>query len=506
MKKPIAALGLVMALLVTACGNRLSDEEFARKAGVSTDARGASSSDGGGATDDGGSAEAGGTGLEPGDGTADGSGDTGGGSTGGTTGSGSTGGTTGGTTGGGASGPFQASDVGVTPTSITIGTIVAENGVLGDAFAPAARGLRAWVAAQNARGGINGRQVILKTCDDGEVRAKALACAQRLVEQDKVFAIVGANTRAMGGAAQYLEDKGVPVMGMPITNSYYRYQHFWGTYPPPYPRDGKTVGFGGKLYFHTAIYRWFKENLKASKAAVFSYDIAESKQAAESFAQGLRLEGFEVNSYTVSFAAPSFDQAVAAMQQSGTQLIVDTMDDGANRKLCDAMQRRQFKVTAKVSTVVTMGDNVGQAYNDTCRNSVYVPGSTIPYTQTNVPEVQRFREAFARYQPGKPLHQWALEAWGQANTIADGVTRMGAAPTRKGLEDFLRGLEDYTAGGIYYDLDWKVGDFSGSTTRGCTTIARWDDSRGGWVQATQSFPVCYADAKQYTGSVLEQGN
>ena len=132
--------------------------------------------------------------------------------------------------GGGAGGPNQASDVGVTANQIVIGNIVAENGVLGDAFAPAARGMRAWAAAINAKGGIHGRQVVLKTCDDGEVRNKTLECAKRLVEQDKVFAIVGANTRAMGGAAQYLNDKGVPVIGMPITNSFYRYPHFFSVY------------------------------------------------------------------------------------------------------------------------------------------------------------------------------------------------------------------------------------------------------------------------------------
>ena len=44
-------------------------------------------------------------------------------------------------------GPNQASDVGITATTITLGNITAENGVLGDAFAPAARGVRAWVAA-----------------------------------------------------------------------------------------------------------------------------------------------------------------------------------------------------------------------------------------------------------------------------------------------------------------------------------------------------------------------
>ena len=77
--------------------------------------------------------------------------------------------------------PNQASDVGVTETTIRIGNITAENGVLGDTFAPAVQGLRAWAAHTNANGGINGRQIELFTCDDREDRARTLECARRLV-------------------------------------------------------------------------------------------------------------------------------------------------------------------------------------------------------------------------------------------------------------------------------------------------------------------------------------
>jgi branched-chain amino acid transport system substrate-binding protein len=485
------AAGLAAALVLAACGTRLPDEAFENEGELVTvegeEALGEETADGG---------------------TVDGTTETtvagesaDGGSAGGTTGGGGTGG---GGTGGGAGGPNQASDVGVTANQIVIGNIVAENGVLGDAFAPAARGMRAWASAINAKGGIHGRQVVLKTCDDGESRNKTLECAKRLVENDKIFAIVGANTRAMGGATQYLVDKGIPVIGMPINNAYNRFPNFFSIYGSQYKRDGQAVGNDGELMFTTTIYRWFKQNLKISKAAVFNYDIAESKQAGDAFKEGLELEGFSVKQYTVSFAAPSFDQAVATMQQDGTQIIVDAMDDGANRKLCDAMARRTFKVTAKVSTVVSMGDKVGSTYNDTCRNSVYVPGSTIPYTQTSVPEVKAFRDAYARYQPGKPVHQWALESWIQGQLVAEALNKMGPAPTRKGLMSFLNGLDEWTGGGTHIGLSFKPTSF-GATAAECTTIARWQDSKGGWVQATQKFPYCYPDAKVYGSPALEQG-
>lgn len=500
MRIRIAGL-LFAALLVAACGTRLPDEAFveAQSQGPAIVDEGSSADGGEVAAGDGVTT----TTAAATDGSGGGTGGTAGGDAGTTGGDG--GGGSGGTTGG-AGGPNQASDVGVTPNTITIGNITAENGVLGTTFAPAVRGLRAWVEATNAKGGINGRQIVLKTCDDREDRARALECARRLVEQEKVFAIVAANTRAMGGAAQYLNDQAVPVIGFPITNSYYRYPHLWSVYPFGYARDGKTVGYQGQNMATTGPYRWFKTHLGITEAAVFSYDIDESKQAGVAFQKGMELEGFHVTSYVVSFAAPSFDQAVADMQRRGVQIIFDSMDDGANRKLCDAMERRGFSVKAKVSTVVSFGEAVRDGYNDTCRNSVYITSETVPYTKTSVPAVAEFRQAFARYQPGQPLHEWALEAWAQGMLFGDGLRALGPTPTRKGFEDYLRGLRKYTAGGMMVGLDWALADYSKPTAQDCFSISRWLDAKGGWVEATETFPVCYPDAKQYGTQALEQGN
>ena len=506
MRARIAALVLT-ALLVAACGTRLPDTAFVESQGSDSGAVIDQGSDGGFAPgDDLGSTDGAPT-VDPSGGSDGGGGSTTGGSGGSVTGGSNGSGGSGGSTGGNApAGPNQASDVGITASTITLGTIVAENGVLGDAFAPAARGLRAWAAAINAKGGVGGRKVILKTCDDREDRTRALECARRLIEQDKVFALVATNTRAFGGAAQYIDDKGVPVLGIPISNSFYRYKHLWSGYPSGYVKDGKTVGFKGNIMSLSGGYRWFKQNLGVTKAAVFAYDIDESKQAGDFISKGLELEGFQVSSYAVSFAAPSFDQAVADMQNKGIEIVFDAMDDGANRKLCDAMERRKFSVKAKVSTIVSMGDSVGNDYNDTCRNSVYITGESLPYTATSIPAIAEFRAAFARYQPGQELHQWALEAWAQAATVADGIRSMGAAPTRKGLEDFFRGLRKYTAGGIMAGLEYVPIDYTKARNEDCFGISRWLDAKGGWVQATNKFPFCYADAHQYGTPALEQGN
>ena len=502
------ALGMLAALAISACGTRLPDEAFSPENQV-VEARG--SDDGGtfepGSADDP-TAAGDGSGAAGSDGGAAAGGDTGGGDP--AAGGGADPAAGGGQAGGGAApggGPNQASDVGVTETTIRLGNITAENGVLGDTFAPAVRGLRAWVQATNAAGGIGGRKIELFTCDDREDRARSLECARRLVEGDKVFALVATNSRALGGASQYLADQKIPVIGFPISNGFYRYPTFFTIYGAGYPRDGKTVGIDGNLVHLSGQFRWYKQNLNVSKAAVFNYDISESSQAGDSFAEGLKAEGFQVQQYTVSFAAPSFDQAVADMQQRGTEIIFDAMDDGANRRLCDSMARRNFKPKAKVSTVVVMGDSLGKNYNETCRDIVHVSVESLPYT-SNQPEVAEFRKAYARYQPGVALHQWALEAWAQGNIVASGLEKMGPAPTRAGLVEYLNTMPANNAQGIMVGTDFRPSAYTyqAPTSKDCFGVARYQESKGGWTLASDPFPFCYPDAKNVSSKAREQGN
>ncbi|MDQ2650025.1 MAG: ABC transporter substrate-binding protein, partial [Actinomycetota bacterium] len=405
------------------------------------------------------------------------------------------------------SGPNQASDVGVTATTIRIGTIVAENGVLGDTFAPAATGLRAWVEWINAQGGISGRTVQLSTCDDREDRARTLECARRLVEQDKVFALVATNSRALGGAATYLNEQGVPVLGFPINNAFYRFDNFFTIYGTPFARDNRVVGRNGELVTYSTQFRWFKQNLGATKAAVFSYDIAESNQAGAFIAKGLEVEGFQVTRYVVSFAAPAFDAPVADMQRNGTELVYDSMDPGANRRLCDAMARRGFTVKAKISTVVGLGDAAADQLNDACRPVAYIPTDSRVYTDERVPYVKAYNDAMDRYQRGKPHHQWGLETWEIGEILRQALVGMGPAPTREGFVAFLRSKRDWDVNGVMTPtLTWAhdPDGLSTSTIRDCIGISRWSDDAGGWIEATP-FPFCLDDAKQFFTPAAEQG-
>ncbi len=387
----------------------------------------------------------------------------------------------------------------MTADQILVGNITTKGGPLGpNMFTPMVQGAKAYFAQLNARGGINGRQVKLVTCDDKADPDRDQQCAHDLIENQKVFALVANATRAYS-AAKYVSDKGVPdVGGQPVGNEYFTYPSLFSVRGAEYPRNGK-VGYKGKLYNGTAIFRYFAKNLGIKKAAVFYYNIPVSKAYGLYQAEGLRKEGYQVTEYEVNPALPSFDSYVADMQSKGVEAVFDAMDLTGNQNLCKSMQRNDFSVKAKVGIVSSWSRRVKDQFTDICKQSMYVWGETIPYNQ-NTKEVQRFRQAMHDVYQGQldtTLHEWHLEGWLAAKMFTDAVQRLGANVTRKGVVDWLNTFtpdHGYGGGGLIVPQAWTSIDYDNVTTvHECIAVGKWDMNKQDFFAVPQGYPVCYDD-------------
>lgn len=78
--------------------------------------------------------------------------------------------------------------------TIKIGAILAVTGPASFLGAPEARTLEMLVQDQNAKGGIDGRKIELIIKDTGSSPEKAVSFAKQLIEEEKVFAIIGPST------------------------------------------------------------------------------------------------------------------------------------------------------------------------------------------------------------------------------------------------------------------------------------------------------------------------
>jgi branched-chain amino acid transport system substrate-binding protein len=450
--------------------------------------------------------------VSPGDTSGGGASGAAGGAAGGSGGAagGSGGGGAGGSGGAGASGaaagPNQASDTGVTANSIKVGNITAEQGPLGpEAFTPTREGAKVFFLALNEKGGVNGRKVSFASCDDKESPAADKSCAQNLVESQGVFAFVG-NTTDTYAAASYVNGKGVPdVGGYPIGNAYYKYPMLFTILGAEgYPRDGSAIGDGGKLYAQTGTYRYIKQQVGVTKAAVFYYFIPISKTAGLFIADGLQREGIQVvyepgGGSGSNPANPSYDSDVVNMMHDGVDGIWNAIDIAGFQKLCLSMDRMDFRVKANVSTVQGWSQKVGTDFAKSCLPTIYVSSESVPYSDTSNAAVNEFRDAVKRYDPGVTLHQWVLEGYAAGRLFTDGVASMGAAPTRMGLVAWLNAQSEYKAGGLLNGVDWRPDDRNfGAPFPECFSLAKWDDGAGTFVAAAPTFTCETTDFYSYT--------
>jgi len=102
---------------------------------------------------------------------------------------------------------------GVSDNKILVGNTAATSGAFASVGLPFNSGINAVFDAYNLAGGFNGKMLELKHYDDGFDGAVGLTYTQKLVEEDKVFALVGHfGTNTVGSTVDYIKEKGVPMV------------------------------------------------------------------------------------------------------------------------------------------------------------------------------------------------------------------------------------------------------------------------------------------------------
>lgn len=102
---------------------------------------------------------------------------------------------------------------GVTAEKILVGNTAATTGAFASVGLPFNVGLEAALNAYNLLGGFNGAKVELKHYDDGFDGAQGATFTKKLVEDDKVFALVGHfGTNTVAATVDYIKEQGVPMV------------------------------------------------------------------------------------------------------------------------------------------------------------------------------------------------------------------------------------------------------------------------------------------------------
>ncbi|MEV2254028.1 ABC transporter substrate-binding protein [Streptomyces sp. NPDC050147] len=372
---------------------------------------------------------------------------------------------------------------------VRVGIITsATSPVGGSAFTGPRDGAKAYFERLNARGGIDGRKVEVRTCDDGGSGVGNNECVHKLVEEERVVALVATSSLDYAGAPRVSRARVPDVGGQPIGSAYDTHPHLYGIYGSLAPRDGKP-GWDGKLIGGTEVYRYFKREQGARTAAVVSYNQAASAAYARLVSRGLKAEGYKVVTEQVDFALPNFRAAAADLKEQGADLVFDAMDTHGNAQLCEAMDDVGAEVTAKVTNVQNWTSAVAADYKDAphCRNTLWATGASRNYEDTDQPAVREFRKAMKGY---KELSQWQLEGWAAAMWFTDAAKSCRGEVTRACVDRFMNRGESYTARGLLLPVTYEERAEPPASRRTCVSVARWKDSEG-WVTQGDMNDNCF---------------
>lgn len=375
-------------------------------------------------------------------------------------------------------------------TPIRVGIITsATSPVGGNAFTGPRDGAKAFFDRLDARGGIDGRRVEVRVCDDGGSGVGNNECVHRLIDEDEVVALVATTALDYAGASRVSHARVPDIGGQPIGAAYDTYPHLYGIYGSLAPRDG-TTGWDGEQYGGTEVYRYFKREHGARTAAVVSYNQPASAAYARLVERGLKAEGYKVVTEQVDFALPNFRAAAADLKEQGADLVFDALDTHGNARLCEAMDDVGAEVTAKVTNVQNWTSAVAEDYKDAprCRNALWATGSSRNHEDTDRAAVREFRDA----TKGLKTHsQWQLEGWAAAMWFTDAAK--SCAPqgvTRACVDDFMNRSQGYTADGLLIPVGFERLAEPPKERRTCLSVARWEDGRG-WVSQGDMNTTCF---------------
>ena len=213
-----------------------------------------------------------------------------------------------------ASGPLLAQSQGVSKTEITLGSIQDLSGPLAGFGKQVRLGMMLAVDEINEQGGVNGRKLKLIVEDSGYDPKKAVLAAQKLVNQDKIFMMVGHIGTAQNMATfPVLFEKNV-INFFPVTAAREMYEPFH-----------KLKYSFAATYFdqmRRAVPQLVKEKGAKKVCTIYQDDDfgLEVLRGGEAGLKSINMEFAEKTSF--KRGATDFSSQVAKMKASGCELVV----------------------------------------------------------------------------------------------------------------------------------------------------------------------------------------
>jgi branched-chain amino acid transport system substrate-binding protein len=343
---------------------------------------------------------------------------------------------------------FAATD-GITDTTIRLGMSSPLSGPTGAYGRQMKEGIEACFARVNAAGGVHGKKLELVALDDGYETDPAVANAKRLVQQEKVFALMGFyGSSPTAAVLPVLDASGVPLIGTisgaealrkPVNRHMFHLRASYGDETAAIVKNLTTVG----LTRVAVLYQddgFGQAGLKGVNDALAAHKLAPVASAS------VPRNSVDVAG-AVAAIAKSNPQAVVmvSLYRPTAEFIKQMRKAGSNPFFVALSPVGTDQLIAELGSEHTRGIQVSQV---------------IPYPWGDKLEVVReYKKMLATHNKTAAVSYYGLEGYLNARLVIAALERAGPNPSREKLIAALRAAPFNLDG---YRVNFAPGSNSGS--------------------------------------------
>lgn len=324
-------------------------------------------------------------------------------------------------------------DPGVSAKQLLIGQSITLQAGKNDYGMAVQDGISAYLQTVNAKGGVLGRQVQLKTLDDDNKPAQAEANARTLVEQDKVFLLFGSieggpSTAVMKAAV----DLAVPFFG-PMAGS--------PTLRRPYQPMVFPVRAEHREEFKALMQ--YSKNTGGSKVAFVRSDSETGLQHLANvklLCQELGMALVADLPFKSDISDTQLDAMVTRLQGAGAHVVINHGGSGMYEKL--VRKAKTAGVRSAFSAVNSGSAQLAKHLGPLAHGMVFAQVVPSPWERKTA-ITREYQDVFSKFKPDSDFSYGSLEGYITAKALVAALQLAGTEPTR---ERFVKAL--HTAGSL----------------------------------------------------------
>ncbi|MDR3640826.1 MAG: ABC transporter substrate-binding protein [Humidesulfovibrio sp.] len=325
---------------------------------------------------------------------------------------------------------------GVTETTVTLGSSLALTGHAGYLGTQTLRGALSYLKYVNEQGGVHGRRIDLVSYDDSYDPPRCLANTQKLIIEDKVFALfcyVGTPTTVK--ILPMVEDAHIPLLGM-----------FTGANALREPFNRQLINIRASYYQETAaaVHHLVRDLGRKRIAVFYQYDaygfdgltgteLALKESALAPVARGSYVRG-----------TLDVEDGFGKIAASGADAVVMIGTSGPCARFIQLARESGFAPI--FYTVSFVGAEELARKLGPLPGAVVIMSQVVPPTENAAPAVQggaqEYVRLLAKYYPEDKPNSVGLEGYYNARILVEGLKRAGRDLTRAGFIQAIESIRD----------------------------------------------------------------